>query len=201
MAGECSLTGELAFLLRFVWRAGVRGRSTKLPNAYREVQNGNIENWPSESLEVVIDQGRRQLDTNHALIESSRRRGQYLVGLATAVLGLSALRITDVVDSILTFTIWSAGVFCAFAALLVAYAIVCARAELGSVDTILLSREDGLDTAELKRVVAESYLEQVATSVNTANAWLTVLQDGIRLVVFSAVFVIVSLILAATIRP
>ena len=183
---------EVIFLARFVCQA-VSGRSISLPDFYRDVETRTIDDWHDEALEIVIGEGRRQLDSSYTMVESVRRRGQYLIGMATALLGLGALQVGQVVDNALVFLIWSLGMIFAFLALLIAYAIACARAELGSIDTILLSHEIGSDGLSFKRMIAQEYLEQVKASVNTASAWLTVLQDGIRLTIFSVVLVLFSL--------
>lgn len=139
--------------------------------------SGSRQGWDTEDIDLLIDEGRRQLDRQRADLESIRARAQFLFTAALALLVVLAAAISTVREqgSLMISTIWTLGMLCVALGLLAAGGIISGRAEMGVIDAAFLSRAPAPIAAEL----AGAYAEIAPTGENTVATRLTVLRDAV----------------------
>lgn len=158
-------------------------RTPEVPSTYGEIEPGDLSQWPSDSLELLIDQSRIHLDMVNSRFEQVRTRGQYFLGLNLAATGLSGAAAERAISGPITFVVWLVGMLALLAALLVSLAVVASTGRLGNVDAVLLSRATTTDPLELHRSVARAHTRAVAQSTDTFHVRFTLLRDAIWLLV------------------
>jgi hypothetical protein len=153
------------------------------------VDVGDIADWSPADMSLLIEEGRRQLDALDESLERIRSRGQ---ALFTVMLGFFAVAVgttflSSVAGSIGAFVVWYLGLAIGIVGLLGAAAVFATTAEMGSVDTVLLSRED--PTSGVSRSVALAYPKAVKRSMLTVMSRFTVLRDATWFSIIGALLV------------
>ena len=159
-----------------------------IPDTYG-VDPGDLHDWPDADLPVLIEEGRRKLDALDERHEQIRSRGQTLF---TVMLGFLAVAVgtrflSTVADSTVAFVVWYAGLAIGAVGLLGAAAVFATTAEMGAIDTVLLSRED--PAAGITRSLAQGYPKAVKKSMLSVMARFTVLRDATWFSILGAVLV------------
>lgn len=166
---------EVALYLRHIFALLRPGYVVPPPNTHN-AEPGPMKSWNASHLTVVIDEGRRSLGSLDDHFERIRERGKYMfttvLGLLVVVLGV-APRLRGRAPAFMVG--WYLGLVCLVLALLGAAAVFAVTAQLGSVDTVLLSQEPA--DADIVRVLAEAYPKAVRSSAIAVNARFTVLRD------------------------
>lgn len=143
-----------------------------------------LDGWGDDALQIVIDEGRRQIDRQSDRFDRIRSSAQFLFTTALAllvVLGASAHRVLHREGVVLSAG-WVIGLLAVAGGTLGTAAILTVKAEFGSIHTALLSRSGPAPLRDL----AVAYTQQVRAGENTLNARVTVYRDAVWLVLVGA---------------
>lgn len=145
----------------------------------RPLEPGALEAWSADELSVLIDEGRRQLDTQASRLDSVRTRAQIVLTTCIAVLALVAggLRTIADAESICAFSLWSIGVAADVLAALGAAAVIVVRKDMGNIHATAVSQLEPPILQEL----AASYARTVRVGERTIAREVTVLRDAVLL--------------------
>ncbi len=154
----------------------VPGQEIPVVIAHRTTAS-SLEDWATEDLQRMIEEGRRQLDRQLSDLEQIRGRAQWLftVGAAiTASLGgaFATIRPTDAVLWLVAFAVLVYGVAGAAA-------IMTVRADFEAIDTAVLSQL----TPPILKPLATSYSRMLGTGENTVATRLTVFRQAVLFVI------------------
>jgi hypothetical protein len=145
----------------------------------------DITGWGSEDYQVLIDEGRRQLDAQRDQAEQIRGRAQFLF---TTAIGLAALSFAGkstvlAAKSNVPIAIWSLSLLLTTLGLLGTASVIVARKEFGSIDAALMTN---LYDPPIPPKLAAGYSRQVARGANTVATLVTVYRDAVLLVLLGA---------------
>lgn len=140
--------------------------------------------WSAAEIQLLIDEGRRQLDRQRADLDHIRARAQFLFTTAVALLVVLAAGAHTVrADGSGALSVaWAAGMLFVGAGLLAAAGIISGRADLGIIDAAALSSV----SPPVDEALAGAYAEIVAVGENTVAARLTVLRDAVLAVLLGS---------------
>lgn len=163
----------------------------EIPDSYG-IDAGTLEDWEDSDLQLMIDEGRRQLAALDDRLEHLRARGQGLFTLMLAFLAFAvgARFLADVASSKVAFALWYVGLALAILGLLGAAAVFATTAVMGSVDAVLLSHERPTDG--IAGSLARAYPKAVKQSRLAVMARFTVMRDATWFSVLGAVLVAVA---------
>jgi hypothetical protein len=146
---------------------------------------GETDKWGKEDLQVLIDEGRRQLDAQRDQTEQIRSRSQFLFTTAIGLAAISFAGRSTVFSAKNDFplAIWSLGLLLATLGLLGTASVIVARKEFGSIDAALMTT-----TYEppVTPKLAAGYAQQVGRGANTVATLVTVYRDAVLLVMLGA---------------
>jgi hypothetical protein len=185
---------EITLYVSHVWALFVPGHRPHQPNLRGDAP-GDLEGWNDDGLELLIEEGRRQLDRLNDELERLRSRAQTLFSVMLAVIGLSisASVIRGVTGAWPLFVTWYLGLLLAVSGMAGAAAVFATTAEMGAVDTVLFSRSSvGASDPSLSRQLALAYPNAVETSSNTIMVRFTLLRDATALSVVGAVLILIT---------
>jgi hypothetical protein len=150
-------------------------------------QVGDISGWSRDDHEMLIAEGRRQLDRQIADLERIRSRCQFLF---TTVLGLLVL-VFGTVRTIggpeshrvlLALLFWCVSIICLVLGLLGTAALITARKDVQIIDTARLSQT----APPVFKALAPAYANAVHTGENSVATSVTVQRDAVLLMVAGA---------------
>lgn len=147
---------------------------------------GDIATWETDDCQVLVDEGRRQLDAQRDQTEQIRGRSQFLF---TTSLGLAAISFAGrstvfAAKNDAPLGIWSLGLLFTTLGLLGATSVIVARKEFGSIDTAVMTT--AYQPPVLPKLAA-GYSRQVSKGANTMTTLLTVYRDAVLLIVLGAI--------------
>jgi hypothetical protein len=179
-----NLKQEARIYLRHVLALFLPGIYVPVFEAYR-IEPSPLDGWQDQDFNLLIDEGRRQLDVQREELERVRARGQFLFTTAGALLAVMLGFGRRVVrhESITLFLLWSFGALLVTLGLLGAASLMTARGEFGAIDTRLLSATRPPVLEDLAR----AYPEQVGPGENTLATRIAVFRDAATLVVLGAI--------------
>lgn len=151
------------------------GHSPPSVSAHRNPP-GDIAEWGDECLELLVEEGRRQVDRQREHLERVRSRAQVLFALAFPVLGVLVAATSPPQwrwPQLSDLVVWL-GVFSTALALLGAVSVMTATARLGTIDAALLSAYEQPVLGQL----AADYAQIVSTGENTVSTRLTVFREA-----------------------
>jgi hypothetical protein len=156
------------------------GRKVDVFEVHR-IRPGDLSNWTDAELQLLIEEGRRQLERQDNDIERTRGRGQFLVTVGVAVLSLTIAGAKTIGSSgsLVAFVIWMLALLSSLLSVLGATSVVVARKEVGIVDSALLSQVKD----SVVRKAARAYAGQISTGENTVATELTIFRDAVLLLV------------------
>jgi hypothetical protein len=145
----------------------------------------DIEGWGVEDRQVLIEEGRRQLDAQRDQSEQIRGRAQFLF---TTAIGLAAVSFAGrptvfAAKSDAPLTIWSLGLLLTMLGLFGTASVIVARKEFGSIDASLMTIQY---EPPVPPKLAASYSRQVQRGADTVATLLTVYRDAVLLVMLGA---------------
>jgi hypothetical protein len=187
--------GEISLYFRHIWSVLALGSDVRLPSTYGDVTPGELKDWTEDDVILMIEEGRRQLDSLATQFEQTRSRGQYLFTLGLAVLVSTAAGATRLTHNVLLFLLWFAGFILLVISLLGAATIVVASGRLGGIDSVLLSRtprESGL-----ARELAAAYPGAVVISADTVRVRHSMLRDSVWFMVVGLILVGVGVLIVS----
>ena len=146
----------------------------------------DIGGWGSEDCQVLIDEGRRQVDAQRDQAEQIRTRSQFLfttaIGLAVVSFAGRSSVFSGKNDAPLA--IWSLGLLLTTLGLLGTASVIVARKEFGSIDAAVMTST--YQPPVLPKLAA-GYSRQVGTGANTVATLLTAYRDAVFLVMLGAI--------------
>lgn len=175
--------GELKLIGSHVLSLFVPGLLPAQPDTYRDIAPGDLETWSPGSLDLLLEEGRRRLDAVNAQFEAIRNRSQYLLATSLAAAGVFGGLVREIVDSLGLFLLWFLGLVLLVACVLVSFAAFAATVQLGTVDPVLLSRQEGKDETAVARSLARAYAEAVRVSTTAVHVRFTLYRDAVWLFV------------------
>ena len=94
---------------------------------------GDTSDWPEDSLNMLLEEGKRQIESQRNDLENLKSRCQFLLTIGIATLALAAATFADAKDSRITLGLWSAAI------LLLLVGMLGAAANLGTKDTFRIA--------------------------------------------------------------
>jgi hypothetical protein len=143
---------------------------------------GEVSGWGREDLEILIEEGRRQIDRQHEDLERIRGRSQVLLAFGLALEGaIASLQQTVVqVDEFLVWTLWVLALLVGAWSILGAAATSVVRADMQMIHAAVLSRRQAPLLPELAGDYAaivmdgENQLATRLTNLRHAVMWLLI---------------------------
>jgi hypothetical protein len=150
-------------------------------------QPGDLSGWSDDDHQLLITEGRRQLDRQIADLERIRSRCQFLfttaLGLLVVVFGTVRTFAGSGSHHVLpALLLWCGAVVCIVVGLLGTAALITTRKDLQIVDAAVLSRTEPPVLAQL----ALAYTDAVRTGENSVATALTVQRDAVLLMTVGA---------------
>jgi hypothetical protein len=161
-----------------------------IPNAsapmYRADPNepGDLSAWGAEDLQVLIEEGRRQIDRQHDDLERIRSRSQVLLALGLALVGTTAAldeRVGDA-ESLVVRGVWILAMAAGVWSILGAAATSVVRADMEVIHAGVLSRR----WPPIPRKLAGDYARMVMTGENQLATRLTNLRHAVTWLLIAA---------------
>jgi len=184
----------LAFVRALLFGGTVQP-TTKHPNKV-----GNLDGFNPKELQIVIDEGRRQLDLANARFEDVQRRAQTLLGIGLATLGFAAGgfgRVQNAGHSIrhtISLYVWILAMVLVLLGVALSAAVVVVKGVFDQTDTPLVTNLE----RPLQRSLAGVYAEAVRRGEITVADRVTVFRLATRYTLWGAV--VTSVVYIVTLR-
>lgn len=167
------------------------GEDVKQFSSY-QIKAGDIDDWAEPDLDIVIENGRSQLDRQRANLEAIRSRAQFLLTLTLAFVGVSVASTELVNRSPFALFLWAFGTLVVMTSALGAGGVIVAKKNLRIVDTRLLSQQRPPIRAAAARALADS----VGDGELTVATEITVFRDAVTIFLIGFVLVCVGWVVA-----
>jgi hypothetical protein len=187
---ELGLT--LAFVADLVLGGGVE------PEQLNTNKPGDMSRFDTDSLRLVVEEGRRQLQVQADTFRHTTDRGQVLLTMSLVVLGFVAATFGSInavagLPGIVGLGIWSFSVGSSAMGIAAAASVVVSKAQFRAPDTTQLS---GFEPPILRQLAGD-YAETVILGETTVAARVTMLRQATRLVCWGAVLAATAFMIAA----
>jgi len=181
-----------AFVLAMLFGGAARPTSVN-PN-----RPGDVSKFGEDSLRLLVEEGRRQLQEQTDRFTHATERAQALLTVGIVVLGFVSATFQHANDAweffrVAALTLWVLGLALTLVGLAAAAAVIVVQAEFKAVDTTQASTW----TPPIDRRLAADYVEAVVLGETTVAARVTVFQQATRLVSWGAVVAAFAFILGA----
>ena len=177
--------------LRLIWTHFVAlfvpGRMPWVPEVYEGTEAKDLRSWSRPSLVLLLDEARSHLEALNSQFESVRHRSQYLVATSLALSGAIVGLRTHLTRGPLNHVLWILALVISTLALLLSFTAFASTAQLGSVDPVLFSLEDGRREDVARRSLARAYVKAIKRTTASYNARYTLYRDAIWLLVVAAI--------------
>lgn len=152
---------------------------------------GDLAGWSSDDRELLVEEGRRQLDRQGNEIERIRTRAQVLFAIAIALLGGAGglAGKVDSVGSIVLWGVWGAAIVVGAWATLGAAAVVTVAAQIETIHATVLSRSQ----SPVEPRLASDYAVAVVAGENALAVRLTNFRWSVSFLLISAALAFVAL--------
>ena len=149
-------------------------------------QAGDVSDWPDKDLELLVEEGRRQLDRQHDDLERIRGRAQVLLALGLALEGTIASLQGSIVeaDNELIWLFWTIAILAGAWSVLGAAGTSVVRADMQMIHAAVLSRR----TAPLLSDLAADYAAIVMDGEDQLATRLTNLRHAVMWLLLTALF-------------
>lgn len=145
---------------------------------------GSLSSAEDDHIDLVIEEGRRQLDRQLSDLERIRSRSAVLVTVGIAEIGLFAAGVKQTFEAgAWSFSLWIASGAIVVFGLLGAAAILTASASFGRMETRLVAQL----SPPARLLVAEGYAESTSQGECTVATRLTVFRAAAMLLIVAAV--------------
>lgn len=147
---------------------------------------GDIATWSAEECQLLVEEGRRQVDSQRDQAEQIRTRSQFLftTALALAAVSFAGRSAVFTARNNVPLAVWSLGLLLTFLGALGAASVIVARKEFGSIDAAVMTT---VYVPPVLPHLAAGYSRIVGTGENTVATILTVHRDSVLLVLAGAV--------------
>ncbi|MEU8205858.1 hypothetical protein [Streptosporangium sp. NPDC049046] len=183
MAEKDALPSEVTVYLRHL--SGLwPGRKVPVFALHR-VEPGEMRDWDSVELTLLVEEGRRQLDRQLSDLEQIRGRAQFLFPTALALLlvVLASVQTITAAPTPWSFVVWCVSITSTMLGLLGSAAVTVVRKEIGTIDSTRLSRQ----SPPILPILALSYARTVRIGENTVATHITVFRDAVLLVLLGVI--------------
>lgn len=180
----------------FLWALTRGGTPPNL--AGHQNEGGDLAAHSDAELQLVIDEGRRQLDVQTARFEDVQGRAQTLLTVSLVVLGLTA----GIVSRLHSFggwrgrfewVVWSIAGVLELLGVLLAAAVISVRAKFGATDT----RQVTNMSLPLLKPLADDYCESVRIGEDTVADRVNAFQVATRYTVWGAITTALVIVLTS----
>lgn len=130
----------------------------------RHYSAGDIGAWPDSSLELLIQEGRRQNDLQRSSLHHLQSRSQFIFTTGIATMALVGATFSHATSDSLVLGLWSVAILVLLLGMLGSAANLGAREGLRQVDVTDLSRKNASDL----KMLATEYLKVVKEGSDTA---------------------------------
>lgn len=161
------------------------------PDTYKahQVDAGTLDGWSEQDLDLLIEEGRRQLDQQYSDLERIRNRAQFVFLTSLALVGTLGGLIRDTSST----GGWASGLWLASAlattwALLGAAGIMTVTAVFSGIDSAVLSNYP----PPIKPRLAADYAGMLADGENTVATRLTVHRSAVLWLLVGAYFALAA---------
>jgi len=145
-------------------------------------QANEVSDWGEGDLEILVEEGRRQLDRQHEDLERIRGRSQVLLAFGLALEGAiaSLQKSVGIADNFLVWTLWVLALFVGVWSVLGAGATSVVRADMQMIHAAVLSRRKPPILPDLAEdyaaivMVGENQLATRLTNLRHAVMWLLI---------------------------
>jgi hypothetical protein len=150
---------------------------------------GTLDGWKDNDLDLLIEECRRSLDSQHTRFDRLRTTAQVVLPISVAVLVVlgSGLRriVSEPSDTVryAMYVVWAFGSGLVLLSALGAAATLSVRSDFGSVQPTLLSQLQ----PPLRKQLAKAYTEQIMVGETTVGTRITVIRDSITLLALGGV--------------
>jgi hypothetical protein len=138
-----------------------------------------LDGWSGEELDLMVEEGRRQLDRQLSDLERIRGRSQWLFSIGAAVTVAVAGALAGDEPNAPRLLLWLAALALVVYGTAGAAAVMTVRADFKTIDTAALSAE----TPPIKEALAGSYSRMLGTGENTVATRLSVFRQAVVFVV------------------
>lgn len=157
---------------------------------------GDLAGWGDHDFKLLIEEGRRQIDSQTVRLEALRTRAQIILTTATAVLGLTIAGLKTIANDggIVVFIIWFIAIGADLLAVLGAAAVITVRKDMGALNANSLSQ----NRPPIAQKLASAYARSVTKGEATIAREVTVFRDAVLLMIVSVVLYSLSWFVAVT---
>lgn len=150
---------------------------------------GDVSAWKDADAEVLIEEGRRQLDQQVAQLDGIRGRAQFsfTTALALLLVVLATAKLPGL-DGLAEFLLWCIALAMTGLAVLGSASVMVSSSDLGSIDAALVSQMK----PPVKSDLAGAYSRTVRIGANSVATRLTVYRDAVWCLLVGAVFYAVT---------
>ena len=163
-----------------------------------EFSSGSIAGWPLESLQFIIDEGRRQLDDQMETLNRILVRAQILLTTLLALIGFASSMATRLLDKTKSHSIhgWVVvlivvSIFCLLMALLGSAALVAVKKSYDVINIVVISKWQNFSFEK----VAQDFVDSIDNGNVTNNSNLTIFSRAVRFTMFGVLGMISAFLL------
>jgi hypothetical protein len=171
--------GEIKLILEHIASLFLPGKKPTIPETYGPRSPGSLDGWSRDAVNLLLEEGRRSLDSVNTRFEALRNRAQYLLAASVASLSFLVGLVDHFLENIWTFLLWAFAAILILIALLISFAAFASTAQLGSVDPVLFSDLDVRDHDEAASSLARAYVKAFKRSTNAVHVRFTLYRDAI----------------------
>jgi hypothetical protein len=140
-----------------------------------QVQARPLDQWGSDDLALLIEEGQRQVDRQQGDLESIRGRAQWLFTLGVAVIAALGGGFVSARPTFVLAAMWLVGLAILVYGVAGAAAILTVKADFRVIHAAVLSTS----TPPIDQALASSYTRMMATGENTVATRLTVFRQAV----------------------
>lgn len=140
-----------------------------------QVQAQPLDQWGSDDLALLIDEGRRQVDRQQGDLESIRGRAQWLFTLGVAVIAALGGGFVSARPIFVLAVVWLVGLVTLVYGVAGAAAVLTVKADFRVIHAAVLSAS----TPPIDHALASIYTRMMATGENTVATRLTVFRQAV----------------------
>ena len=186
---------DLTLYIRFIF-ALFFAKEVKLDP---EFSSGSIAGWESESLQFLIDEGRRQLDDQMATLNRILLRAQILLTTVLALIGFAYPMVIKLLDETKSHRthIWVLGIavvsmYFLLMALLGSAALVAVRKPYDGISIVVISKWPNFSFEK----VAQEFVDSIDNGNVTNNSNLTIFSRAVRFTMFGVLGMVSAFLLS-----